>query len=86
MLLLALFLVLTAFSVAGAEGWWKMWNLLIILGCCGVGFGLAYIGGLWSSNMALAGHIAVPATFAFGSLGAVLCPRKKSIKELIPRL
>jgi hypothetical protein len=75
--LLAVFALFTIFSLARAEGRWKLWNLLIIIGSCAVGFFVAYLAGVWSRNMALGGEIAVPTTLAFGSFAAVLCPRKK---------
>lgn len=77
MVLFAVFGVLAAFAIIKAEGKWKIWNLLIILASCGIGFLVAYLAGIWSRNMALGGEIAIPSTFAFGSLGAVFCPRRK---------
>ena len=81
MVLVAIFGLLTVFAITKAEGKWKIWNLLIIIACCGVGFGLAYLAGMWSHNMGLGGEIAIPATLAAGSLGAVFCPRKKPLKK-----
>ena len=77
MFLYGLFGLLTFFAVTRAEGKWKIWNLLIILGCCGIGFGIAYFAAVWSRNMALGGQLVVPSICACGSLGAVFCPRKK---------
>ena len=79
MILIALFAVLAIFSVTRAEGKWKLWNSLIILASCGVGFGAAYLMGVWGRNMALGGELAIPATFVCGALAAVLCPRKKKV-------
>jgi hypothetical protein len=77
MVLLAIFLVLTILAISRAEGKWKLWNLLIILGGAVLGLGIAYLAGMWNKNMALGGEIAVPSALACGSLAAVLCPRKK---------
>jgi hypothetical protein len=81
MILFAVFIVLSAFAISKAEEGWRLWNGLIILGGCGVGFLVAYLAGLWARNMAFGGEIALPLTFAFGSLAAVLCHRKRKITK-----
>jgi hypothetical protein len=77
MVLFAVFGLLAVFAVTRAEGKWKIWNLLIILASCLIGFFVAYLAGAWSRNMALGGEIAIPTTLAFGSLGAVFGRRRK---------
>lgn len=81
MVLLAVFVALAAFAITRAEGRWKIWNTLIIVGSCAVGFLAGFLAGVWGRNMAIGGQLAAPLTFAFGSLGAVFCPRKKSVAK-----
>lgn len=81
MILFALFAVVSLFAISKAEGVWKLWNALIIVGACGIGFLVAYLGGLWARNLSLGGEIAVPLAFAFGSLAALLCCRKRKITK-----
>lgn len=82
MLLLVVFGALSAFAITKAEGKWKVWNVLIIVGGCGLGFLLSYLAGTWARNMGLGGEIAIPASLAFGSLAAVFCPRRKDASKL----
>lgn len=81
MILFVVFAIFTMLAVTKAEGMWKIWNVLIILGSCAVGFLVAFLAGSWARNMGLGGQIAIPSALAFGSLAAVLCPRKKNVKK-----
>jgi general secretion pathway protein G len=86
MILLVIFVLLTLLAVVRADGKWKLWNSLIILGGLALGFGVAYIAGMWSKNMALGGEIAVPTSLAFGCLAAVLVSAQKESREARSRL
>jgi TctA family transporter len=77
MVLFVIFLIIAGFAVARAEGMWKLWNVLIILASCGVGFFVAYL--VAPERHVL--HLALPLTLAFGALGAVLCPRMKKERK-----
>ena len=82
MVLLAVFVALSAFAIAKAEGNWKLWNLFIIAGGCGLGFLVSYLAGMWAKNMGLGGEIAIPTSLAFGALAAVFAPRKKDAAKI----
>jgi len=62
------------FAIATGRGAkWKVLNVLIILGCMGVGLGLGYATGLGSKNFGVIPHAAIPFSIMFGVLGAMVC-------------
>jgi hypothetical protein len=71
--LLSLILAST-FAVAGGQGVrWRLLNILIILGCMGIGLGLGYAAGLGSKNMGMVPNQAIPFSMIFGIAGALGC-------------
>jgi hypothetical protein len=64
----------SAFAIAGGQGVkWRLLNILIILGCMGIGFGLGYAAGLGSKNMGMVPNQAIPFSMMFGIVGALGC-------------
>jgi hypothetical protein len=64
----------TGFAIATGEGAkWKLLNVVIILGCMGVGFSIGYAAGLGSENMGVIPHAGLPFAMMFGIVGAMGC-------------
>jgi hypothetical protein len=61
-------------AVASGEGVkWKLLNLVIILGCMSLGYGLGYSLGLGSGNLGRVPNLALPLSMMFGIVGALGC-------------
>jgi 4-hydroxybenzoate polyprenyltransferase len=73
--ILAVTLILSsAFAIAAGQGArWKLLNLLTILLCTSLGFGLGYAAGLGSKNMGFVPHAGVPLAMIFGIAAALAC-------------
>jgi len=64
----------TGFAIATGPGAkWKVLNVVIILGCMGVGLGLGHAIGLGSKNLGVVPNAAIPFSMMFGVLGAMVC-------------
>jgi len=64
----------TGFAITTGRGAkWKILNVVIILGCMGVGLGLGYAIGLGSKNLGVIPHAATPFSMMFGVVGAMVC-------------
>jgi len=64
----------TGFAIATGPGTkWKVLNVVIILGCMGVGLGLGYAVGLGSKNLGVVPNEAIPFSMMFGVAGAMVC-------------
>ena len=64
----------SAFAIAGgqsAQG--RLLNILVILGCMALGFGIGYAAGLGSKNMGMVPNQAIPFSMMFGIVGALAC-------------
>jgi hypothetical protein len=60
----------TGFAIATGRGAkWKVLNVVIILGCMGVGLGLGYAIGLGSKNFGVIPNAAIPFSMMFGVVG-----------------
>ena len=51
---------------------WKLFNVLIILGCMSLGYCLGYAAGLGSKNMGMVPNAALPFAMMFGIVGALM--------------
>jgi hypothetical protein len=61
-------------AVVSGEGVkWKLVNLVIILGCMSLGYGLGYAVGLGSGNLGSVPNQALPLSMMFGIVGALGC-------------
>ena len=64
----------TGFAIATGPGAkWKILNVVIILGCMGIGLGLGYAIGSGTKNFGAAPNEAIPFSMMFGVLGAMVC-------------
>jgi len=64
----------SGFALAtGEEVKGKLLNMVIILGCMGVGYGLGYALGLGSGNLGRIPNQALPLSMMFGIVGALGC-------------
>ncbi|MGA2418468.1 MAG: hypothetical protein ABSG69_00165 [Candidatus Acidiferrum sp.] len=71
---LAALILGSAYAVAGAQGiQWKLINLVIILGCIGLGLAIGYAAGLGSGNLGRVPNGAGPFAMIFGTVGAMAC-------------
>ncbi len=71
---LAALILSSVFAIASARGVkWKLLNVVIILGCMGLGLGIGYAAGLGSENMGRAPNAALPLSMMFGIVGALGC-------------
>lgn len=71
------FLVLSIIAIAGGKpAKWKLYNLLIILGCVALGLAGGYMLGVTSGNMKLGADLAVSFLLIFGAAGAYVCMRR----------
>jgi hypothetical protein len=52
---------------------WKLLNMVIILGCMGLGYGLGYALGLGSGSLGSVPNQALPLAMMFGIVGALGC-------------
>jgi hypothetical protein len=74
MLWLVTLILGSGFAIASGEGVkWKLLNMVIILGCMGLGYGLGYSLGLGSGNLGRAPNQALPLAMMFGIVGALGC-------------
>jgi len=74
MVWLAALMLGSGFAIAGGQGWErKLLNLVIILGCIGLGLGIGYAAGLGSENMGRVRNVDVPVGMVFGIVGAIGC-------------
>jgi hypothetical protein len=74
MLWLVTLILGSGFAVASGEGVkWKFLNMVIILGCMGLGYGLGYALGLGSGNFGSVPNQALPLSMMFGIVGALGC-------------
>ena len=73
--LIALILAL-GFAIGGSDGWkWRLLNVIIILGCAAIGFGIGYAAGLGRGNLARAPDAGAPFGMMLGIVGAMVCIR-----------
>jgi hypothetical protein len=64
----------SAFAIAGGQGaQGRLLNILVILGCMALGFGIGYAAGLGSKNMGMVPNQAIPFSMMFGIVGALGC-------------
>ena len=64
----------TGLAVASGDGMkWKLLNLVIILGCMSLGYGLGYSLGLGTGNLGRVPNQALPLAMMFGIVGALGC-------------
>ena len=70
---LAALLLGSAFAIGGPGVKRKLLNVVVILACMGVGFGLGYAAGLGSKNLGSVPDLAVPLSMMFGVAGALGC-------------
>jgi len=64
----------SGFAVASGQGVkLKLLNVVIILGCMGLGYGLGYALGLGSGNLGAVPNQALPLAMMFGIVGALGC-------------
>ena len=64
----------TGLAVASGDGMkWKLLNLVIILGCMSLGYGLGYSLGLGTGNLGRVPNQALPLAMMFGIAGALGC-------------
>jgi hypothetical protein len=74
MIWLVTLLLGSGFAVASGEGVKsKLLNVVIILGCMGLGYGLGYALGLGSGNLGRVPNQALPLSVMFGIVGALGC-------------
>ena len=74
MLWLVTLLLGSTLAVASGEGVkWRLLNVVIILGCMGLGYGLGYALGLGSGNLGSVPNQALPLSMMFGIVGALGC-------------
>lgn len=72
------------FAIAGAQGaTWKLLNVLIILGCMGLGLGIGYAAGLGSKNFGRVSNAALPFAIIFGVVAAVGCVAQNTSRSKI---
>jgi hypothetical protein len=78
MLWLVTLILVSGFAIASGHGMkWKLFNVLIILGCMSLGYCLGYAAGLGSKNMGMVPNAALPLAMMFGIVGALGCLWKK---------
>lgn len=71
---LAALILGSVYAIAGAQGiQWKLTNLIIILGCIGLGIAIGYAAGLGSVNMGRVPNGAGPFAMILGTVGAMAC-------------
>ena len=74
MIWLVTLILASGFALAtGEEVKGKLLNMVIILGCMGVGYGLGYALGLGSGNLGRIPNQALPLSVMFGIVGALGC-------------
>ena len=74
MIWLVTLILASGFALAtGEEVKGKLLNMVIILGCMGVGYGLGYALGLGSGNLGRVPNQALPLSVMFGIVGALGC-------------
>jgi hypothetical protein len=71
----------SGFAVAGGQSVkWKLFNLVIILGCMGLGFGIGYAAGLGSKNLGRIPDAGLPFALLFGIVAALGCIKLNSLR------
>jgi hypothetical protein len=74
MLWLVTLILGAALAVASGDGvTWKLVNVVIILGCMGLGYGLGYALGLGRGYFGSVANQALPLAMMFGIVGALGC-------------
>jgi hypothetical protein len=74
MIWLVTLILASGFAVAtGEEVKGKLLNMVIILGCMSLGYGLGYSLGLGSGNLGSVPNQALPVSMMFGIVGALGC-------------
>ena len=74
MIWLVTLILASGFALAtGEEVKGKLLNMVIILGCMGVGYGLGYALGVGSGNLGRIPNQALPLSMMFGIVGALGC-------------
>ncbi|MGB7729762.1 MAG: hypothetical protein WBL50_17155 [Candidatus Acidiferrum sp.] len=69
----------SGFAIAGGQSVkWKLFNLVIILGCMGLGFGIGYAAGLGSQNLGRIPDAGLPFALMFGIVAALGCMQLNS--------
>jgi hypothetical protein len=67
------------FAIAGGQGAkWKCLNLLIIVGCMALGFGIGYAAGLGRGNLGSVSGAGLPLAIVLGIVGAFGCMQLNS--------
>jgi hypothetical protein len=78
---LAALLLSSGFALAtGSEVKGKIINVIVILGCMGLGAGVGYAMGLGRGNMWVVPNAALPFAMMFGVLGAIVCVAKDTLE------
>lgn len=71
---LAALILGSGFAIAGGQSMkWKLLNLVVIVGCMGLGFGIGYAAGLGRENIGRVPNAALPFSMLFGIVGALGC-------------
>jgi hypothetical protein len=69
----------SGFAIASGQGVkWKVLNVVIILGCMSLGYGIGYAAGLGSKNLGAVPHAALPFSMMFGIVGALACVQRNN--------
>lgn len=69
----------SGFAIAGGQSAkWKLLNLVIILGCMGLGFFIGYAAGLGSQNLGRISDAGLPFALMFGIVAALACMKLNS--------
>jgi hypothetical protein len=69
----------SGFAIAGGQSVkWRLFNLAIILGCMGLGFGIGYAAGLGSQNLGRISDAGWPFALMFGIVAALGCVQLNS--------
>jgi hypothetical protein len=72
----------SGFAIAAGQGAkWKLLNVVIILSCMGLGFGIGYAVGLGSKNMGFVPQAGLPISMMFGIVGALVCVGRNMGRE-----
>jgi hypothetical protein len=78
---LAALILGTGFAIATGDGAkWKVLNVVIILGCMGLGFGLGYAAGLGTKNFGSVPNEGLPFAMVFGIVAAMACVARNTLR------
>ena len=81
MLWLVTLILSAGFAVASGEGVKsKLLNVVVILGCMGLGYGLGYALGLGRGNFGRVPNQALPLSMMFGIVGALGCVWQNTLR------